>query len=177
MILVIQLSFIYSLTCYYYTHWLYARSPFLFSYTLIRSLSDDPEFACSDWMFYSIDQAFVEIVRFARTKIFFLFDSGILASSLFILFLGSLYIIINCHFISLFIYYYVWTSICSSIAVIIDLLKHIFVAYSGYLRLIAYTWGIFLAYKRRRLSSRLRSSVFWEVGSETLYTDLARFRY
>jgi len=38
-----------------------------------------------------------------------------------------------------------------------------FIACSGYLRLSAYTWGIFLAYMCRRLSSRLRFSVFWEV--------------
>ena len=29
-----------------------------------------------------------------------------------------------------------------------------------------YTWGIFLAYKRRRLSSRLRFHVFWEAGRD-----------
>ena len=29
-----------------------------------------------------------------------------------------------------------------------------------------YTWGIFLAYIRRRLVSRLRSSVFWEAGRD-----------
>ena len=39
-----------------------------------------------------------ELVRFARTRIFFLFDSGILASLLFRLFPNSLYITSNCHF-------------------------------------------------------------------------------
>ena len=32
-----------------------------------------------------------------------------------------------------------------------------------------YTWGIFLAYIRRRLSSRLRFRVFWEAGRDTLH--------
>ena len=53
-------------------------STFPFSYTLIGSLSDYPRFVRSDWMLSSIDQVFVEIVRFAGTQSFFLFDSGIL---------------------------------------------------------------------------------------------------
>ena len=38
---------------------------------------------------------------------------------------------------------------------------------SGYLSLSAYAWGVFLAYMRRRLSSRLRFSVFWEAGRDS----------
>ena len=41
-----------------------------------------------------------------------------------------------------------------------------FMACSDYLRLIAYMWGILLAYKHRQLSSRLRFSVFWEAGRD-----------
>jgi len=36
------------------------------------------------------------------------------------------------------------------------------IACSGHFRFNVYTWGIFLAYIRRRLSSRLRFNVFWE---------------
>jgi len=42
-----------------------------------------------------------------------------------------------------------------------------FIACSGYFRLNVYMWGIFLAYIRRRLSSRLRFRVFWEAGRDT----------
>jgi len=49
---------------------------FPFFYTLIGSLSDDPVFAHLDYMFYFIDQV---LMSYARTKIFSLFDSGILA--------------------------------------------------------------------------------------------------
>ena len=52
------------------------------------------------------------------------------------------------------------------IAVIIDLLWLRFIACSGYFRLSVYTWGIFLAYIRRRLSSRLCFHVFWEAGRD-----------
>jgi len=43
-----------------YAHTLYARALFYLFYTLIRSLSDDPEFARPYWMFYFIDQVFDE---------------------------------------------------------------------------------------------------------------------
>jgi len=50
-----------------------------FSYTLIGSLSNDPGFACLDWMFYFVDQVFVEIVRFMDSLKFLSTYSGILA--------------------------------------------------------------------------------------------------
>jgi len=42
---VIQLSFIFSLSCYYYVHTVYMHGHFSFSYTLTGSLSDDLGFA------------------------------------------------------------------------------------------------------------------------------------
>jgi len=44
-----------------------------------------------------------------------------------------------------------------------------FIACSGYFRLSAYTWGIFLAYMSRRLSLRLRFHVFWEAGLNRVF--------
>ena len=41
------------------THCLYARVLSPFSYTLIGSLSVDPEFARPDWMLYSVAQVFM----------------------------------------------------------------------------------------------------------------------
>ena len=55
------------------------------------------------------------------------------------------------------------------IAVIVDLFWFRFIACSGYFRLSVYTWGIFLAYIRRRLSSRLRFHVFWEAGRDRVF--------
>jgi len=49
-----------------------------------------------------------------------------------------------------------------------------FIACSGYFRLSVYTRGIFLAYIRRRLSSRLRFHVFWEVGHDTTSSSTRR---
>ena len=92
---------------------------FLLFYTLIGSLSDDPEFACPDWMLSSIVQVFDETVHDARSwKLSFL-DHRYSCSLSFLLFLDSLYSIISCHSISLFIYYHVWMLICNIAAIMI----------------------------------------------------------
>ena len=87
------------------------------------------------------------------------FDSGILAFSLFLLLffdscispLASILFLTSFQIMcSLYMYY------CSDPW----LLWFRFIACSGNFRLSAYTWGIFLAYMRRRLVLRLRSSVF-----------------
>ena len=118
MILIILLSFSYNLVMLLLCrHWLYARAPSPFPYTLIGSFSDDLGFAYPDWMLSIIDQVFIKIVCFVRTQSFSLFDYGILDSPLFIMFPDSPYIIIRCHSISLLIYYNVWMLICD-IAVI-----------------------------------------------------------
>ena len=44
-----------------------------------------------------------------------------------------------------------------------------FITCSGYFRLSVYAWGIFLAYIRRRLSSRLCFHVFWEAGRDRVF--------
>ena len=73
----------------------------------------------------------------------------------------------------LFIWYHVWMLICD-IAVIVDLLWFKFIDCSG--RLSVYTWGIFLAYIRRRLSSRFCFHVFWEAGRDRVFFSIrARF--
>jgi len=101
-----------------YTHCLYARAPSLFLYTLIGSLSDDHEFARSDWIFYSIVQVFDETVHDCEELESLSTYSGIHIPLIFsVIFWFSLY-----HYqlssISLLIYYHVWILICD-IAVII----------------------------------------------------------
>jgi len=84
-------------------HCLHARA-LLFTHTLTRSLSDDPGFARPDiGCFVSIVQVFVEIVRFAKSWSFSLFDSGILIFLFFILFPDSRYIRFSCYS-SLYLY-------------------------------------------------------------------------
>jgi len=63
--------------------------------------------------------------------------------------------------ISLFICYHVWTSIC---VIIVILIHHSdYIACSDNFRLSVYTYGILLAYIRRRLSPWLRFRVFWKA--------------
>ena len=69
--------------------------------------------------------------------------------------------------ISLFICYHMRTFICTVVVILIH--HNNYIAYSGYLTLNAYTWGIFLPDMRRRLSSRIRSSVFWEAGRDRVF--------
>jgi len=64
----------------------------------------------------------------------------------------------------LFIWYHVWTSICS-IAVIWFIVID-FIACSDYFRFSVYTWGILLTYIRRRLSPWLCFHIFWEAGRD-----------
>jgi len=151
-----------------YAPCLYARA-LPFTHTLTRSLSDDPGFARPDIgrLFYCADvrwdcttceepdslSLFWFWYSFLSLFLLLFFDSCIspLAS---ILFLISFQIMC-----SLYMYY------CSDPW----LLWFRFIACSGYFRLSAYTWGIFLAYMRRRLVSRLRSSVFWEAGRDRVF--------
>jgi len=44
-----------------------------------------------------------------------------------------------------------------------------YITYSGYIRLSMYMWDILLTYTCRRLSSCLRSNVFWEVGRDRIF--------
>ena len=112
MVLFIHLSFIYSLSCYYYVHivYIHVHLPlFLHTHwvTFLRPWICTPDIGC-----------FISLIRcwWARTlrkdQSFSLFDSGILISLLFIIFPDSLYIIISCRSIFLFIYYHVWMIVC-----------------------------------------------------------------
>ena len=115
---IIQLSFIYSLSCYYNIYTVYMHehlSPF--SYTLIGSLFDDPRFARPDigcFLYCSggwWDRTYCEELEFFSSW------SSVFLFAFILLFFDSLYIIISYHFVSLFIYYHVWMLICD-IAVI-----------------------------------------------------------
>jgi len=61
------------------------------------------------------------------------------------------------------------TFICTVVVILIHYSDYI--ACSDYFRLSAYTWGIFLTYMCRRLSSQLRFSVFWEARRDTIYSS------
>jgi len=83
----------------------------LYTHTLTRSLSNDPEFARPDiGCFVSIVQVFEETVRFAKSWNFSLFDSSILIFLVFILFPNSRYIRFICYSSSLFIWYHAWNA-------------------------------------------------------------------
>ena len=135
--------------------------------TPTRSISDDPGFARPDIgrlfllcrcsvRLYALRGTWVLSLLFWYSCIFLFlllfFDSGILPLAS-ISFLTSFEIMC-----SLYMYY------CSDRW----FLWFRFIACSGYFRLSVYTWGIFLAYTRRRLSSRLCFSVFWEAGRDKL---------
>ena len=114
----------------------------------------------------SIVQVFDETVRLARNWTLFLlilvFTSLLYSCYFLILSLSHSAVIFPSviHLLSLFRLYMYY---CSDHW----LLWFRFIACSGWFRLSVYAWGIFLAYIRRRLSSRLRSSVFWEAGRDT----------
>jgi len=90
------------LSGYYSVHIVYMHelSPL---HTLIRSLSDDPEFTrLNIGRFVSIVQVFEETVLFVKSWSFSLFDSGTLIFLIFILFSDSRYIRFICYSSSLY---------------------------------------------------------------------------
>ena len=78
-----------------YAHTLYARAHSPLSYPLIRPFPDDPGFAHSDLMFDFIDQVLMSSYSSrgpgVSSYLILIFDSDILTSLLFMLFLDSLY--------------------------------------------------------------------------------------
>jgi len=128
-------------------------------YTLIRPLSDDPEFKHRGIGVYSIDQMFDEIVCIVRSPELLSVDHQYSCFLSFLLFPDSIYIKLNIYSILLFIFYHVWTVICDIIVIVIYHSR--FIACSGYLRLSAYT-GVFFLSICRRLSSHLCFNVFWK---------------
>jgi len=75
-------------------------STFPFSYTLIGSLSDDPEFARLNWMFYLIDQVVLSLYTLQRPGVsLYLLVTGILISLLSLLISYPLYIAFSCYII------------------------------------------------------------------------------
>ena len=166
----IEYSVIFYFSIYHVVivHTVYMHEHFSISYTLTGSLSDDPRFARSDIRcFVSIVQVFIETVCFARSwtlPIRFWYSFLSLFLLLFcdscISHLASLLFLISFEIMcSNYIYY------CSDRW----LLWLKFIPYSGYFKLSAYTWGIFLAYMRRPLLSRLRCHVFWEAGHDRVF--------
>ena len=159
-----MLSFSYLLLTVYHVIIMYTlficTNTFPFSYTLIGSLSEDSEFARPDWIFYFTDQVLMSsyILRGAGVSLYLVLvflPSFIPSIILLIPYIYQSLLL----FQFLFTWHHVWTSICV-IAVIMIYCSRFFCSLFGYLRLSAYMWGIFLAYKRRWRLSCLRSSVF-----------------
>ena len=96
------------------------------------------------------------------------FSYLIILSHFFLLFYSyrSLWFPILDSMLVLFLYSFV--IMCGHLCAVAEILIYHsdYIACSDYLRLSAYIWDIFLAYMRRWLSSRLRSSVFWEAGRD-----------
>ena len=145
MLLLYAHCYIHELSLYTHTH------------TLTRLLSDDPGFARPDIeRFVSVVQVFDEIVRFARIWTLFLLIP------VFFPFFIPIIICDSCisHLASIsFLYLRSWVAFICIIAVIVDY-------YGSDLQLVqVILWlacirGVFLAYIRRRPSSRLRFLVF-----------------
>jgi len=99
------------------------------------------------------------ITRFFDIVLIFFFILLISFDSLYIL--DSIVVLLIIHRITLS---YVGF-ICYIVVTILPLLL-IYITYLGHFRLSVYMWGIFLVYVHHRLSSRLRSYVFWEAGHD-----------
>ena len=104
-------------------------------------------------------------LRGARVPLFLIIG---IPALLFMLFPDSIYITSSYHFFPLFICYYCVRYLYVILQwywfIIVD-----FIPCSGYFRLSVCAWGIFLAYIRRRPSSRLRFRVFWEAGRDRIF--------
>jgi len=142
LMLIILISFIYTLSCYDCIHTDYMHEHLPLFYALIGSLTDKPRFSHPHCMFYFIVQVLDETIHVARSWSLSLLDYWSSYSLLFILFLHSLYITCSCQFFLMDTY----MCYCSDH----DLLYFKFIACSSYLKLSAYTWGIFLT---RRVSA------------------------
>ena len=151
---------------------------FSFSHTLTGSLSDDPKFVLPDIRYFLI--LFRCLLRPYASR-----GAGVSLSidSVFLSFLPSCYFLIldisGSVVIPVLYLYDIMRGCLYDIALI--KIQYSFDLYlvSDYLRFSAYTWGIFLAYMRHRLVSRLCFNVFWEAGRDTnsSYTSISGVRY
>jgi len=152
-----------SLICYIlvysfisYTHTLYTCALFSFILHTHWSLSVDPEFARSDiGCFMLLIRCSLRSYMFQRAGVSTY--SGIIA-----FFYSCYYSLIPVYQTSLLFHFLFHLRSCVDIICIITMmliLHNDYIACSSYFRLSVYTWGILLAYIRRRLSSRLRFHV------------------
>ena len=143
----------------------YARAPSSLHTHTHYVASDDPGFARPGFLDTFLYCSGVRvIVRFARSwsSLFLILVFLSLFIPISVLFLIPVYQIQS---LFQFFLYHGWMLICD-FAVIVDLLWFRFITCSGYIRFSVYTWGIFLAYMRCRLSSRLHFHIFWEAGRD-----------
>ena len=141
------------LTCYIHVH-----LP-LYFYTFTRS-SDSLNLQICGYLL--LIRYLERITYILRNLKFSLFDyrysclTFIYVESLF-----SIYITFAYHFIPLFICYHEWMFIFT--VAVLSYYHSNYIVCSVYFRLSVYTWRVFLAYIRRRLSPRLRFHVFWKA--------------
>ena len=153
----------FQLSCYCLR--LLCTNTFSFTHTLIRSLMTTLDSHVQDfWTLSYIVQVFVWSYALRGAGVSLILIIGIL-DLLLMLFPDSIFSHPVVILFSLFICYhcvrYLYVILQWYWFIMVD-----FIACSGYLRLIAYMWGIFLAYMRRRPSSRLRFRIFWEAGRD-----------
>jgi len=79
----------------------------------------------------------------------------------------SQYIGLIAYYNLLLICYHMWLVICY--IAVLSCHHSDYIACSGYFRLSMYTWGILLAYIRRRLSSRFRFHIFWKAERDRVF--------
>ena len=125
--------------------------PSFYSYTFTRS-SDFLNLHIQICGYLKLIRYLERITGILRNLKFSLFDyrysclTFIYVESLF-----SIYITFGYHFITLFICYHEWMFIFT--VAVLSYYHSDYIVCSGYFRLSVYTWGIFLACIRRRLSS------------------------
>ena len=117
---------LFQLSCCYFLHCYYARTPFPYTHTLIRSLLTILNCTSRYWIFYTLVQVFVELIRFARSWSFsFLILAFLLLLFLFLNLSWFTYIRFSLYFSSLFMWYLVWIFMCH-IAVILIIVVYFY---------------------------------------------------
>ena len=146
-----------------------------FQFILTHSLGVlTPEFAYSDlWLFiadqiYGEDHIHLEKLESLSSWL-----------SVFLLFCSCYFLILSIsHLVAIFFLLFIYYHCVKYLYIILQWYWFIvvdFITYLGYFRLSVYAWGIFLAYIRRRLSSRLFSRILGSGAGQDFLGIRARF--
>ena len=159
LILIILLPFIFRLSYYCLHYFFYARAPFsLHTQSLGRFWR--PWIRTSrvlDIFLYC--SGFIELVRVTRSWSLSFLDYRYTCYFIHVILSISHTIVISLLYSSAIIVLDIYVILQWHWFIVVD-----FITCSGYFRLSVCAWGIFLAYIRHQLSSRLRFHVFWEAG-------------